>query len=96
MPSLFWIRLISYLPFKTTAKTSAGSRTGCSNCLCSQKLHSPRYFSEPIVAAISAGIDTVLTLYQNQIKRGIEGDKTYEAVHLFSVTQKNWFKFGQI
>lgn len=36
--------------------------------------------SEPIVAAISEGIDTVLTLYQNQIKRGIEVIKTYEAV----------------
>lgn len=36
--------------------------------------------SEPHVATISAGIDTVLTLYQNQIKRGIEVIKTYEAV----------------
>lgn len=36
--------------------------------------------SEPHVAAISVGIDTVLTLYQNQIKRGIKVIKTYAAV----------------
>jgi signal transduction histidine kinase len=34
----------------------------------------------PIYASISDGIDTVLTLYQNQIKRGIKIEKKYAAL----------------
>jgi signal transduction histidine kinase len=34
----------------------------------------------PVKTSISEGIDTVLTLYQNQIKRGVEVKKTYQPV----------------
>jgi signal transduction histidine kinase len=34
----------------------------------------------PVRASVSAGIDTVLTLYQNQIKHGIEVTKNYDTV----------------
>jgi signal transduction histidine kinase len=34
----------------------------------------------PVSASVSEGIDIVLTLYQNQIKRGIEVTKTYQEV----------------
>jgi len=36
--------------------------------------------SEMAIAPVTDGIDTVLTLYQNQIKQGIEMTKTYSAV----------------
>jgi len=94
MPSLFWIRLISYLPFKTTAKTFGWQKQAARIVYALKSYIHQDISSEPIVAAISAGIDTVLTLYQNQIKRGIEVIKLTKRFHLFSVTQKNWF--GQI
>ncbi|GET40945.1 sensor histidine kinase [Microseira wollei] len=34
----------------------------------------------PVSASVAAGIDTVLTLYQNHIKRGIEVTKNYQTV----------------
>jgi signal transduction histidine kinase len=36
----------------------------------------------PVYASVSEGINTVLTLYQNQIKQGIEVKKTYTSVPL--------------
>ncbi|MBW4522208.1 MAG: HAMP domain-containing protein [Scytolyngbya sp. HA4215-MV1] len=37
-------------------------------------------FGVPIYASVTEGIDTVLTIYQNQIKRGIEVEKQYASL----------------
>ena len=51
---------------------------------------------EKEIASITEGIETVLTLYSNQLKQGIEVSKTLKICLVSCATLKNFIRFGQI